>query len=127
MEPRVEETTDLVEMILSDTRPMGHDGCSNADRAAYICEVFDCEHIDLTASYDFTNINACKDLDYVVACKHLALLKMAFIREAVDYSAMEPMAADINLQYLTLAIQRINWHIRHLAEGKLTPPFPGIH
>lgn len=119
--------TDIAQQISFDRRPSGPDGAANADRTAFIFEVFECEVIDLDAQYDFAGINACKDLDMVEACKHLALLKMQYTKELVDYGLLDPMECDVTLNYLTLSVQRMNWHLHHLGMGRRTPPFPGLN
>jgi hypothetical protein len=123
----VQTKLEIAQQICEDHRPSGPDGASNMDRLAYVCEVFGTDTIDLDAHYDFANINACKDLDMVEACKHLCLLKMQYTKEMVDFDFMDPMAGDIELNFLTLVVQRINWHLQHLGVDRVTPPFPGLN
>lgn len=118
---------DIAQMVSHDARPSGPDGASNSDRIHFIFEVFGCEEIDLDAHYDFAKINECKDLDMVEACKHLAIIKMQYTKELVDYGLLEPIQCDITLNFLTLVVQRINWHLQHLGMGRRTPPFPGLN
>jgi hypothetical protein len=118
---------DIATQVASDRRPSGPDGAANCDRTAFIFEVFECDALDLDAHYDFLNITTCKDLDQVEACKHIALLKMQYTKELADYGLIQPIDADVTLNFLTLTVQRINWHLQHLGMGRRTPPFPGLN
>lgn len=113
--------------LATDPRPGGSDGASNVDRVAFIMEVFKCTELDLDQHYDFSNIIECKDIDTVDACKHLCFLRIEYLLTCVKYGLIDPMEADIGATYLTLSIQRINWHLEHLGMGRSTPSFPFLN
>lgn len=112
--------------LLTDNMP-GTDGCSNADRAIFISEVMDCETIDINQIFDFTEAVRCKDVDKVEAAKQLATLQIDYMRRAFDNGLVDRDDYEIRSTSLILDIQRLNWHLRHLHEGRSTPPFSFIH
>jgi hypothetical protein len=113
--------------LMNDTRPIGPDGCSNQDRILYVVEVFECEVIDLTSTYDFTNAVRCKDTSVVEATKHLALLQLDYHSRLHYHNHITTDELNFHTATLILAIQRINWHLDHLKRDVPTPPFPFIH
>lgn len=118
---------EIVQELVADHRPGGPDGATNRDRINYICEVFDTDYIDLLADYDFDRTVLSKDLDKVVASKHLVLLKLELLRRQYDAFHVTEEQYALQSSVLTLAFQKINWHAMHLAEGRITPPFPSLH
>lgn len=119
--------TDIAQIVASDQRPSGVDGCSNYDRVVYIASVFECESFDIDAEWDFTGIIQCMDLDMVEACKHIAILQLQYLKECGDYGLIDLAEVSTRTAFLTLAIQKMNWHLHHLGMGRKTPPFPFIH
>lgn len=114
---------EITEALACDTRPSGPDGCSNVDRIAFVCQVFDLEQLDLTLAYDFTPVIGVTCPFNVEAAKHLAILKLDFINRLYDNYHMDQAHYESVSAPLIGAIRRIDWHLRHVAEGVPTPPF----
>jgi hypothetical protein len=118
---------EIAKNLVADQRPSGPDGASNYDRLIFIGEVFDCDQIDLAADYDLSNIIKCRDIDMVEACRQLAVMQMQYFRELWEADLIDQDDLDVRLAFLTLNIQRMNWHLKHLGMDRKTPPFPNLH
>lgn len=112
--------------LLTDTRP-GLDGCSNADRVYYIAEVMECGPIDVNQVFDFGPAIRGDDPELVEAARQLATLQLDYVGRLYANDHLEKHEYEVKSAYLILDIQKLNWHMRHLREGKATPPFPFIH
>lgn len=112
--------------LLVDNRP-GVDGFSNADRVSYVCAVMKCGPIELDTMYDFSPVLACQEEEVVEASKQVATLQLDYMRRLYEHRYLEKTDYEIITASLILDIQRLGWHLRHVAEGKITPPFPFIN
>ena len=108
---------------LCDDNCPGLDGSSNRDRAHYICEVMGWDRIDLSERIDFSEIAACKEDDTVEAGRQFLLLQLEFLRRCVAAGLVEKEECDAKVAELSLEVQRVQWHQKHLKKGKPTPPF----
>jgi hypothetical protein len=128
MEKSVQRTIEeIATELVSDPRPNGPDGACNIDRFMYVTEVFGMEEIDFDQFYDFTYVTQCKDVDMVEAVKQVALLKIDFAHRMYDHGHIDIVEFNAEVSHLILSVQRINWHLDHLARDRPTPPFPFIH
>lgn len=113
--------------LVNDNRPSGPDGCSNVDRLAFLCEVFETDELDLDADYDFTPIVGVKDPMQVAAARHLCLLKLDLLNRNYDNYHVSREEYNAYSAMLIVALQRINWHLHYVEQGLPTPPWPALH
>jgi hypothetical protein len=115
---------EIAQELAHDARPSNLDGCSNVDRIKYIVEVLEVERIDLTIDFDLSELFDNKEYDEVQAIKHFIMLKMDFLNRQLDHYHITPDQHRLSVAPLVLDIQRLNWHMEHLVEGRPTPPYP---
>lgn len=114
---------DIAEALSTDTRPTGPDGCSSADRIAFIMEVFEMDQFVISTTFDFTGVTDIDDPIKVCAVKHLALLKLAYTNRCFDHGLLNQQEYDAEAAPLILSVQRIEHHLSFLEDGLPTPPF----
>jgi hypothetical protein len=114
---------EIHDVLVTDHRANGPDGCSNIDRIRFIGEVMQPEVIDLTVDYDFTLVVEEEDPILVAAVKHLALLKLDYTNRLYDHCHMMKEVYDAEAAKLYLAVRRIDHHLSYLESDLPTPPF----
>lgn len=102
----------------------GIEGSSNAERVEFICEVMGWDRIDVAERIEVSEITASKNWDVVEAGRQLLILQIDFLRRCAFLGAAETDECDSRISELTLEVQRVQWHKKHLEQGKTTPPFP---
>lgn len=108
--------------VLFDEHP-GIDGCSNAERAVYFCNVMDVETIDLNEKIDLTMLVKETDLPVVDAAVHYLMLQLAYFRRLLDTGFISPEEYQPKCDSIALSLRRVKWHKQHLSQGIPTPPF----
>jgi len=108
--------------VLFDDQP-GIDGCSNADRALFFCNVMDVQTIDLSQGLDLTMLVQETDIMVVDAAIHYLMLQLAYNRKLLDTGFIAPEEFQPKCDSIALALRRVKWHKKHLAIGVPTPPF----
>jgi hypothetical protein len=119
--------SDLALELVNDDRPIGPDGCSNAERFNFIMQVFESESLNLNEKFDYSIVLLCRDISMVEASKHIAILQLQYVYMLGAHGLIEQEEIDLNSAVITLAIQRINWHLEHLSMDRPTPPFKFLH
>lgn len=109
--------------MCEETYP-GIDGSSNAERVEFICEVMGLDSLDLSERIDVTDITSSKEWDVVEAGRQMLLLQIDFMRRCALLQAADAEECATRISELTLEVQRVQWHKKHLEQGKTTPPFP---
>lgn len=98
------------------------DGITNAWRTYYICEVFDCQDVNLNQIFPFKAMMHCKDTDKVRASVHLAKLQFQFNEACRYHELVDEGSADYHQAYLHHMIRMMTHHLWYLERDKPTPP-----
>jgi hypothetical protein len=106
--------------------PCSGDGISNAWRTYYICEVFDCQDIDLNQIFPFKAMMTCRDKDKVRASIHLAKLQFQFNEACRYHELVDEESADYHGAYLHHMLRSMIHHLSYLERDRPTPPI-GFH
>lgn len=117
---------ELAYFIATNTQPQ-MDGCSNADRTAYIVEVLGCTELDLGAPIDYGLALANDCPEFVQASIHLAKLQMQYLYAAQYAGYISDDDTMLKAAWFELYIRKMDWHLWHLQQDKPTPPFQFIH
>lgn len=114
---------EIIERVVTDTRPTGPDGCSNYDRIVFLKRAFGMDEIDLSGDFDFTSVVEEDDPVMICGAKHLAMLKLDFLNRLYEHMEITQEEYDAEAPGLILAVRRIEHHLRFAEEGLPTPPF----
>jgi hypothetical protein len=120
------DTDTIQNQIKSDHIPSSGDGISNAWRTYYICEVFDCQDVNLNQIFPFKAMTTARDKEKVRASIHLAKLQFQFNEACRYHEIVDDEAADYHGAYLHHMIRLMVHHLSFLERDRPTPPI-GFH
>lgn len=120
--PDSPDANELQYQIKMSHIPSNGDGVSNAWRTYYICEVFDCQDINLNQVFPFKSMLTSKDKEKVRASIHLAKLQFQFNEACRFREFVTDEEADYHAAYLHHMIRSMVHHLSYLEQDKPTPP-----
>ena len=119
--------SEIVDLIATNTYVSEIDGLSNNQRVAFICRTLGVSSIDLTGKYPFDAVMSCSNVEKVKAIIYVAMLQHQFTAMASSLHHMDAEEGELKCAFLHLWILKMQWHLKHLEQGEVTPPFPFIH
>lgn len=121
-------TEEINESVLSSDFPSSADGVSNVERAAFVCEVFNAERIDLNQKIPYEAILKSKDPMKVLAAIHLAQLQYQYTNVCRYEGLIEDERAVLYSSFLQLMIAKLAHRKKYLDAGVTTvPPYAFIN
>lgn len=119
--------TDIATAMMEDPS-LDDAGWTALGRMEYVMRVMNCDQVRLNDYYDFSQIGDCDSVDIVHAAGHLASLQLQFLVRCHDANLISDEEYMTIGSQLSLDIDRITWHARHLENDEPTPPyFPFIN
>lgn len=115
---------DIANLIGSNTYPHNHDGVSNAERVNAIVNVFGRTLLEMESSFPYDLVIQCQDTAKVQASIYLATLQHQYHAMIAADGHCTHENADMKCAWLHLWIKKMDWHLTHLKNNQLTPPFP---
>lgn len=104
--------------------PSSGDGVSNAERAYFVADVFDVQTIDLSQTMPFETALVSDDAEGIEAAIHYAKLQFQFVHACGFAGLFSEPFVELQSAALQVSIRKLAWHLRHVEQGRPTPPLP---